>query len=242
MRIRPTRTDVFGKLAVAHRQNAEQKASVELVRAGRDLFAQGGDAAQQRQQGALVTHVSPQRLKFGQQRQPLLVGVVALQLVGQSVVAGEGRGENDARLVAQRLGQQPALRQKRAFAGLLKGLHQRNPGLAQRIKPRRHRQLRRHIQRLNQLRGHAILGAQVEAAGAGGQANDLVAIVNRLKAPGAIFAFHHAGDVLRYHQAAEALGDKVNQPVAAQDALDIIGGHHRLLGTRQTQARAANHH
>ena len=242
LRVWPPRPDVFGKLTVAHRQHAEQEASVKLVRVGRKLLTQRGNAPHQGQHRTLVTGLVPQIFQLIQQGVAIDVLVVALELIGQPVSAGEGRGENHASLVTQRLRQHPAFGQEGALAGLFVGLDERNASLTQRIEARRNRQLRRHVERLDQFLRHPVLGAQVKAASAPGEADNIVAIVNRQEAARAIFALHHAGDVLGDHQAAEALGDKVNQLVAAQDALDIIGGHHRLFGAGQTEAGAADHH
>ena len=88
---------------------------------------------------------------------PIAIGVVAGELVGEAVAAGEGAGEDDAGLIAQRFGQHPAIGQIFAGAGALEGLHQRDARLAQRVQTGGHGQLRGHVEGLDQLGRHAVL-------------------------------------------------------------------------------------
>ncbi len=131
--VRAARADVLGELAVAHGQDAEDEAAVEVVGLALHLLAQVADAAVDLLQGLQVAGVVAQVLQHGHLHAPVLPGVVARELVGEAVAAGEGAGKDHAGLVAQRLGQQPAVGQVRARGGLAIGLHQGDAGLAQRV-------------------------------------------------------------------------------------------------------------
>ena len=82
----------------------------------------------------------PGRSRFSSIAQLLaafVIRVVARHLVGKRVVAGKGRGENHAGIVAQRIGQSPTIRQLRAFGRGLIAHDQRDAGVAQRVDARR---------------------------------------------------------------------------------------------------------
>ena len=171
--------DVLGELAVAHAQDAEDEAAVELVGLPLHLLAQIGDAAVDLLQGLHVAGVTPQVLQHGQLHAPVLPGEVAAELLGEAVAAGEGAGEDHAGLVAQRVGQHPAVGQEFAGAGLAPGLHQRDARLAQRVQAGGEAVLGGDVQRLDQLRRHAVLLGQVELAGAAGQLEHLGEVGDR---------------------------------------------------------------
>ena len=167
-------------------------------------------------------------------------GVVAGELVGEAVAAREGAGEDDAGVVAHRLGQHPAFGQVLTGAGALVGLHQGDARLAQGVEASRQSQLRGDVQRLDQLRRHAVLLGQVERAGAAGQLDHVGRVADGFEAAAAVLALHHAGDLLVDDQVAEALRDEIDELLAAQNAQGVVGVHDRLVGAGQAQPRAAD--
>ena len=167
--------------------------------------------------------------------------MVALQFVGHAIHAGEGRGENHPGLVAQGLGEHPSVGQVGAPAGAPVGLHQRQPGLVQGVQTSGYGHLGSAVERLDQRSRHTILGVQVEAASAPGQTNNIRGLVNRDKLAAAVLALHQPDNVFAQHQVAEALGDEVNELLAAQNALDVVGVHQGLAGTGESQARATDY-
>jgi hypothetical protein len=234
----PARADVLGELAVAHREHPEEEASIEGVRLARQLLLDVREAPVDLAQGVGISHVAPQVLERVAQRPPRLVRVVALEFVGEAVEAREGRGEDDARLVAQRLGQQPALGQELAGGRLAPALEERDPRLSQRVETGRNGQLGRDVQRLDQLLGHAVLGAEIEGAGAAGELDDVGGVLDCLEPPAAVLALDDPRDVLARHLHAEALGHEVDELLTPQDTLRVGRVHHGLLGAGQAEARA----
>ena len=110
----PARADELGELRVAHRQDAEQEAAVELERLGLELAASISPI--RRSISAAASPPSSVGDADGAQRRPARcaadpVGDVALDVGGELAVAREGRGEDHAGVVAQRVGQPPALGQ-----------------------------------------------------------------------------------------------------------------------------------
>ena len=114
-----------------------------------------------------------QALQRGQLLAAGVVRVIARHLVGEGVVAREGRGKNHAGIVAQRVGQSPAVRQLRAFAGGLVTHDQRNAGIAQRVEAHGDRQLGDAIEGSHAIGGNAEFLFQIECAAAACQLDDV---------------------------------------------------------------------
>ena len=91
--------DVLGELAVAHGQDAEQEAAVELVGLAGLFVAQQGAAAGDLVQGGRIAGGLAQRLERVELVAAGLPLEVAPQLAGEAIEAGPGRGEDHARLV-----------------------------------------------------------------------------------------------------------------------------------------------
>ncbi len=110
--IRPARADDLGELRVTHRQAPEDEAPVEYVRVGLEGVAQLVDAPVNLHRGRFVA-AQPGAHCF--QRQQLItvasVGVVALEVLSEVVVAGEGGGKDDAGVVTHRIRQPPTVGQ-----------------------------------------------------------------------------------------------------------------------------------
>ena len=234
--------DVLGELAMAHAQNAEDEAAVEGVGIALHLLAQLGDAAADLLQRLHVAGVRAQVLQHSQLHAPVLPLVVAGELLGEAVAAGEGAGKDHAGLVAQGFGQQPAVRQELASGGLAPGLHQRDARLAQRVQASREAVLRRDVQRFHQLDRHTVLLGQVEVARTAGQLEHFGRVGDDLEAAAAVLALDQPGDALVENPLPEAFRDQVDELLAAQDAQGVVGVHQRLVGARQAQTGAADHH
>ena len=110
-----------------------------------------------------------------------MVRVIARHLVGEGVVAGERGGKNHAGIVAQSVGQSPAIRQLRAFAGGLLAHYQRNAGVAQGVDARRDRQLRGAVEGGQAIGGNAEFAFQIERAAAARELDDVRHIVDGLE-------------------------------------------------------------
>ncbi len=240
LRIGSASADILSKLAVTHRQNAEQEAAVKAVRFPLQRPAQFADASGKFQLGLVVGRFLAQLFQHVQLFHPIGIGVVSAERFGKAVAAREGAGKNDARLIAQRTGQFPILRQHLARGRRFIALNQRNAGFAQGIQTRGHGQLGGDVQRLNQLAVHAILFRQVEIARPTGQLDDLGRVIQYDKLARAIFPFHQAGDAFIHHALAEPLWNQIHKLLAAQNTQGILRVHHRLLRAWQTQPRATD--
>ena len=232
--------DELGELAVAHGQNAEDEAAVKLVGVRLEFGAYDTHAAANLGQGGRVAGDAAQLLQRRQLRPPVLELIVAGKLVGKAVAAGEGRGEDDARLVAQGVGQHPAVGQIGAQTGGAVALHQRDACLAQGVETGGDTELGGDVQRFDELGRDAILFGQVKGAAAPGQLDDIGRFFDYLEGAAAFLVFAHAGDALGGHLLAEALGDQIHKLFAAQNALGVVGVHHLLVGAGQTQPCAGN--
>ena len=257
LRVGPARADQLGELRVPHRQDAEQEAAVERVRLVLELALHVVDAALDLGEddgvGAVVVeHARAQRLERVEALSPHVVDRVASDLVGHLLEAREGRGEDHAGVVAQLVGQRPAVRQLRARGRRLVAQHERDAGVVQRVDARGHRELRVAPERLHAVVVDPELLLQVERAGAAGELDDVVEAVDRLEARTALVALDEPRDVLGEHLLAQARRDDVDALLAVQQARDVVvvedvlgarepepgAGDHRRLGRRRTLAAA----
>ena len=236
------RTDVLRELAVSHGQHSEQEPPVEAIGLGGDEVAQLLAPARELVERRPIRGQPPHALERLELSEPAFVRVVAAQLLGEAVECWERAGEHHAGLVAHALGQQPAVGQLLARAGGAVGLHQRDPGVAQRIEARSHRELRGDVERLDQLGRHAVLFGQIERARPAGQLDHLRLVTDRLEVAAAVGVLDQPRDPLAQDRAPEALGHQIDQLLAAQQALHVVRRHHRLFGARQPDARACDHH
>ena len=170
------------------------------------------------------------------------VGVVARELLGEAVAAGEGAGKDDAGLVAQRFGQYPPFGQVLAGAGVLVGLHQRDARLAQGVDAGGDGELGGDVEGVDELRRHTILFDKVEWPRPAGELDDLGWVGDRFETAAAVFALDQPGDALLNHLVAEALRDEIDELLAAQDAHGVVGVHDWLVRARQAKAGAADDH
>ncbi len=122
LRVRTAGADELGELRMPHGQDAEQEAPVERRTApSRWPRATPPCAGRVPVPSLEWPFVSATRLRRSSSiancSRRRAVGVVARHLVGERVEAGEHGGEDHAGVVAQGVGQSPAVRQLRAFAG-----------------------------------------------------------------------------------------------------------------------------
>ena len=143
LRVRPARADQLGELRVAHREHPEQEAAVERVGAPprsaarrRGCGARPRRAPRRRCRSWSSMRVA-QRLERGQALAAHVVGRLASDLVGHLLEAREGRGEDHPGVVAQLVGQRPAVGQLRARGRRLVAQDERDAGVAQRVDARR---------------------------------------------------------------------------------------------------------
>ena len=234
--------DVLGKLAVAHGQNAEDEAAVKLIGVAPQFIAQVRQTAVNLAERTGVGCVAAQFLQRGHLRAQVVPPIETAELVGHAVAAWEGAGKDNPRLVAQALGQHPAVRQIGALGGRAVGLYERDIGFAQGVKARGHGQLRGDVKRLHQLGGDPVLGRQVKRAAAPCQLDDVIGVTDALKGAGAVLALDEARNVTACHLLAKALGDEIDELLAAQNAHGVVGVHHRLVGPRQPQPCAGDNY
>ena len=238
--VRPAGADVLGELAVAHREDAEQEAPVELVGLLLEEHVDLRDPPRDLRPGPRLPDRLQQLLELPLLRPPALERVVALRLVGEAVEAGEGAREHDARLLAHRLRQHPPLGQVLAGGGLLPGLDEGDPRLAQRVEPRGHRELGRQVEGLDELLGDAVLGAEVERARAARELDDVLRVVDRLEVPAAVRRLDELRDAPARHPLAVALRDGADELLAGQDARGVLRVHDPLVRPGKPEARPAD--
>ena len=106
--------DEFRELRMSHGQDSQQEAPVEDIRFFVDGGAQFVDVPVYLlyQTGMTIRpdHASEQAFEHGQLLAAFVVRVIARHLIGERVVSGEGGSKNHAGIVAQNVGQSPALR------------------------------------------------------------------------------------------------------------------------------------
>ena len=166
LRVGTAGADQLGELRMAHGEDAEQKPPIERVRLALERRAQRMDllveVAEHLFRSVALREAGAQVLQGDELLPPGVVGVIARDLVDESVVAGERGGEDDAGVVAQRVGEHPALGQERAFAGRAVAHHQRDAGVAQRVDAGGDGQPRARVQRRQPFGRDAELRAEVE--------------------------------------------------------------------------------
>ncbi len=237
--------DVLGELGVTHRQDAEQEAAIEVVRMGGDLVAHRVDAvlelrAQHLAAAGAVVQARAQGLEGLELAVAGVVLLVAGDLVGEGIVAREDGSEDHPRLVAQRLGQHPALGDLRPLAGRAVVHGQGQAGVAQGVETRADGQARGHVEGLDALGGQTELRLDVEVAGPGRQLDGLLRPVDGLEVGALGLALHQPGDVLVHHGPAEAAGDDVDALLAVQDPSRVVVVEDPVVA-RQAEGGARDH-
>ena len=242
VRVGAARADVLGKLGVAHRQDAEDKAAVKVIVEAQDLVFEARDAAIEIGRQAIGPGDGPraellQHLQLVGER---LVLVVTCRLLGHAVQAGEGRGKDHAGLVGQRFGQHPAVGQEGALAGGPVAHDQRDASVAQRLDPGGDGQLGRDVERFDARLGHAVLGYQVKVAAPPGELDRVGGIVDHLKdcARGML---DQAVDALPGHVGALPVGDQLDELLATQQPLDVLVVEYLAVLPGQADRGPADH-
>ena len=119
-----------------------------------------------------------------------MVGVISRHDLGVRVVAGERGAENHAGVVAQGVGQAPAVRQLRSFGGGLVTHDQRNAGIAHGVDSHGDRQPRDPVEGSEMLGRNAELLFQIEGAAPARQLDHIGDIGDGLKRRLSVVALH----------------------------------------------------
>ena len=187
----------------------------------------------------MVEHPSAQRLQRGQALTAHAIGGVSLGLVGHLLQAGQRRREDDAGVVAQLVGQTPAVGQLGAPGRGLVVQDERDAGVAQRVDAGGDRQLGVAAQRGQPVVVDAELRAEVERTGAGGELDHRVEAVDRLPRRASVFALDQARDVLVEDVPPDPGGDHVDPLLAVEQPRDV-GVVKQSLGAGQTERGAGD--
>ncbi len=113
---------------------------------------------------------------------PGAIGSVRLDVLGEPVVAGERRREDDAGVVAQGVGQPPSVGELGAERGRLVAHHERDAGVAQRVETGADRQPGGGVECFVAGGLDGELLDDVERGVATGQLHDVGRVVDRLEA------------------------------------------------------------
>ena len=222
--VRSARTDQLGELRVPHRQDAEQEAPVERVSGLLQGELQVVDPpVDLGQHGCLPVGFGDLGPHCRQRVQLLAARCVepeAGQLVGEIVVAGEGRGEDDSGVVAQLVGEHPPVGQLGADARRPVVVDERDSGVAQRVDAGADGELGLAPEGGDPVGVDAELLAEVEFTRPPRQLDHVGGAVDRLEACAGL-ALHQPGDVLVQHLVADPRRDHVDPLLAVQDAGDV---------------------
>ena len=132
------------------------------------------------------------------------VHVEAREVGGEGVEAGEGGSEDDAGVVAERVGQHEAVGEGRPLRGRLVAHHERKARVAQGVEAGPDGEPGDDVEGGNPLGGDAELLLQVEGARLAGELDHLGHAVDRLEVRLALLALDEAHDVLVRHPLLDA--------------------------------------
>ena len=167
-----------------------------------------------------VRQADPDRLQLGSLLAPALVGCKGTRFGRELLDPRERGGEDDARVVAQVIGQAPALGQLRAEMCRLVAHGQRDAGVTQGVEAGPDRELRGAS-----VGGHPVgvdteLGAEVERPATGGQLEHVVRAVDPLERR-TVVALHEPGDPVFEHLVADVHRDRVDELLAAEQEAEV---------------------
>ena len=224
--VRPTRADELGELRVPHREDPEEEAAVEDVGLLREELLQRRDLrvdlGEGLGRGPLRRERRPERLELGEARVSLVVDVVALQALGERVVAGEGRREDDPGVVLERFGQRPALVELRPLRRRLVAHDEGDPRVAQRVEAHADGEPGGDVEGRDPFVRDAELRREVELPAAAGELDDVGRGGDLLEAALAVLALDEADDVLGRHRLEDPVREAADELVAAQDRRDVV--------------------
>ena len=237
--------DQLGELRVPHREHTEQEPAVEQVRVHLELVLHVVNATVDLRHGTAgrvgLGHAGTHGLQLVELQPAGSVLLVAAHLVGELLEPGEGAGEDDTGLVAQRVGQAPTLGQLGTQVGGLVALHERDAGVAQCVEPGGDRQLCGASQRRQAVSLHPELGGEVERAGAAGQLDHVGDAVDRFEAGTPRLALGEPHDVLVEDLVAQPGGNDVDQLLTVQQTGEVLVVEHPL-GARGAEGGAGDDH
>ncbi len=224
LRVGPARADQLGELRMAHREDAEEEAAVELVGVLLELEPHVVDAALDLRPRDLVAlgHPGENLLELRELLPAAAVGPEPVELVGELVVAREGGPEHDARVVPQRLGQRPAVGQLRTGRRVAVVLDERDAGVAQGVDARGDGELGRAPERGDAPGVHTELGLQIERPRARGELDDVRDVVDLDEVRLAVVALHQPRDVPVGDGVADRLRDDVDALCAVEDRGEVV--------------------
>ena len=226
---------------MAHRQHTENKPAIKVIVQACQLVLYVGDTPIHLCHQAGLSG-GGQGTQLGEHLELLAqchVPARAGDLVGHPVQTGKCRGKDDPRLVGQRLGQHPALGQVGALAGRAIAHDQWDACIAQSLDPGRDRELGRDVQRLDACCGHAKLTGQIKVATPPRQLDRICGIGDHLKRRTSL-ALDQAIDALFRHLGAEAIGNQLDELLAAQETIDVLVVENLAVLSGQAKGRAAD--
>jgi len=245
LRVRAAGTHQFGELRVPHGEHTEQEPAIERVGVEIQFALHVVDAPvdlRQRGAGSIgLGDTSSHRLQLVELEAAGLVLLVPAHLVGQLLQAGEGGGEDDTGLVAQRIGQAPTLGELGADVRGLVALHERHARVAQGVEPGADGQLRGAAQCADAIRFHTELGCQVERPGAAGQLDHVGDVVDGFEAGTARVALDEAHDVLVDDLVAQSCRDHIDELLTVQHLREVLVVEH-VRRARGAQRGAGDDH
>ena len=234
----PPRPDDLGELGVPHRQDPEEEPPVERVGLSLHVLANRADSLVDLAHDRIaLAGPCPQGLQHVRQLAPCAVDVVALELVGEVVKAGEGRSEDDAGVVAQCVRQHPPVRKLAADAGGLVTAHQWDARVAHGVETGAEGEPGDTVEGDVAFGFDAELAHHVQRAHPAGELDDFSRVVDGHEAARAVLVLDDAGDVLVQHAAAEPLRDQVDALLAGQNPADVRVVED-VLHARQTEGGA----
>ena len=243
LRVGTARADVLGELRVPHRQSPEEEAPVEdiwlcsiAVRNSSMRCATSWPSAEC-PFALCALHFS----SIANSCAARAIGVIARHDLGKGVVARERRAHDHARVIAQSVGQAPAVGKLSALGRGLVAHDQRNAGIAQGVDSGSNGQAGNAIERGQAIGGDAKLVFHIEWPAATGKLDDVGDIADQLEGRLAVLALHQAGDVLVEHGAAEAVGYGGDELIAVQQTRDVAVVED-VLGSGQAEGCAGDDH
>ena len=170
-----------------------------------------------------------------------MVGIVARHDLGVRVIAREGRAHDHAGVVAEILGQAPAIEKLGSPGCCLVTHDQRDAGIAQGVDSSGNRQACHAIERGDAIGRDTEFAFQIELTAASGELNRVANIVDQLERRLAVLALQQARDVLVDHSATEAVWNGCNELIAVQQTGDV-GVVEDVIGAGQTDSGAGDDH
>ena len=171
-----------------------------------------------------------------------VIATVCPHVLGKLVVSRECGRKNHPCGAAHLLGQLPSRRHLLAASRGVKGLHQGNLGILERLDPRRKRQLSGDVECANPLGVNAVLFRQVEGRLHAGQSNDFLALLDGLEgALAGLGVFVNPNDLFGQKAVLCGLAEPRDSNFTVQDARHIVGSEHLFAAGQPDRCAGADH-